>query len=53
MFDTVRNILGFGIYHGSEYASGSEYAKGSKYTTVTQGSEYAWICLSREKADVQ
>ena len=53
MFDTVLNISGFSVYHGSEYSSGSEYAKGSKYTRVTQGSEYAWICLYREKADVQ
>ena len=49
MFDTVLNISGFWIYHGSEYASGSEYAKGSKYTRVTQGSEYAWIYLYRER----
>ena len=53
MFDTVLNISGFWIYHGSEYASGSEYAEGSKYTRITQGSEHAWICLYREKADVQ
>ena len=53
MFDTVLNISGFWIYNGSEYVSGSQYAKGSKHTTVTQGSEYAWICLYREKAGVQ
>ena len=53
MFAMVLDISGFWIYHGSEYAFGSEYAKGSQYTRVTQGSEYAWLCLYREKASVQ
>ena len=53
MFDTVLNISGIWMYHGSEYASGSEYVKDSKYTSVTQVSEYAWIWLYREKAHVQ
>ena len=35
----VLNKPGFWIYQGSEYASGSEFIR------VTQGSEYAWICL--------
>ena len=49
-------MSGSWIYQGPEYASGSEYARvlnkpgfwishGSEYVRVTQGSEYAWICL--------
>ena len=36
----VWNMPGFCIYEGFEYASGLEYAR------VTQGSEFARICLN-------
>ena len=45
-YASVLNIAGFWIYQGSEYASGSGYTTIMKYIRVTQGSEYAWICLN-------
>ena len=53
----VLNKPGFWIYQGSEYAPGYEFARvlntrvwlwvcqDSEYVRITQGSEYAWICL--------
>ena len=44
-YTRVLNMSGFWIYQGHEYASGSEYARVLNMLGLTQGFEYASICL--------